>query len=142
MEENKFPFLVKDLAKYCDVTTDAIRYYTRLSLLKPVRDPANKYNLYNNEDVQKLRFITRAKYLGYKLSDIAKIFKDCEKGKSPCPRVRKIIEQRIPENRKRLQQQMLLQQRMESALLQWDKLPDGIPDGDTICALIESFEDG
>jgi DNA-binding transcriptional MerR regulator len=92
--------------------------------------------------VQKLRFITRSKYLGYRLNDIAKIFKDCEKGKSPCPRVRKIIEQRIPENRKRLEQLMQLQQRMESAVLQWDKLPDGIPDGDTICALIESFEDG
>jgi DNA-binding transcriptional MerR regulator len=142
MKEDKYTFLVKELAKYCEVTTDAIRYYTRLGLLKPVRDPANKYNIYNSKDVQKLRFITRSKYLGYRLNDIAKIFKDCEKGKSPCPRVRKIIEQRIPENRKRLEQLMQLQQRMESAVLQWDKLPDGIPDGDTICALIESFEDG
>jgi len=141
MKQNKYPLLVKELAKYCDVTTDAIRYYTRLGLLEPVRDPANKYNLYNKEDVQKLKFITRAKYLGYSLGDIAKIFKDCEKGKSPCPRVRKIIEQRIPENRNRLEQLMQLQQRMESALLQWDKLPDGIPDGNKICALIESFED-
>ncbi len=89
--------------------------------------------------MQKLKFITRAKQLGYKLSEIKKIFDDCEKGESPCPRVRKIIENRIPDNRKKLEQEMVLQQRMERALLQWDKMPNGVPDGDTICILIESF---
>ena len=142
MKDNKHRYLVKELATHCDVTAEAVRYYTRFGLLKPMRDPGNKYNLYNDKDAQKLNFITRAKYLGFSLSDIAKIFRDCEKGKSPCARVRKIIEQRIPENRKRLKQLMSLQQRMESALLQWDKLPDGVPDGDTICVLIEGFENG
>ena len=141
MKEEKQLFLVKDLAKTCDVSTDAIRYYTRRGLLNPVRDPVNQYNLYNNRDVQKLKFISRAKYLGYSLGDIEKIFRDCEKGKSPCPRVRHIIEQQISENRKRLEELVSLQQRMENALAQWDKMPDGIPDGDKICALIESFDD-
>ncbi len=131
--------LVKKLAQLSEVTTDAVRYYTRVGLLNPVRDPVNQYNLYNIEDVQKLKFITRAKQLGYKLSEIKKIFDDCEKGESPCPRVRKIIENRIPDNRKKLEQEMVLQQRMERALLQWDKMPNGVPDGDTICILIESF---
>ena len=131
--------LVKKLAQLSGVSTDAVRYYTRLGLLVPVCDPVNKYNLYNIEDVKKLKFITSAKYLGYRLSEIKKVFDDCEKGESPCPRVRKIIEKRIPDNRKRLELEMLLQQRMERALLQWDKMPNGVPDGNTICILIESF---
>jgi hypothetical protein len=31
-----------------------------------------------------------------------------------------------------------LQRRMEQAVEQWVKLPDGLPTGDTICHLIES----
>lgn len=141
MKKEKQLFLVKDLARMCEMSTDAIRYYTRRGLLNPVRDPVNQYNLYNKRDVQKLNFIARAKYLGYSLGDIEKIFRDCEKGKSPCPRVRHIIEQRISENRKRLEKMVSLQRRMENALAQWEKMPDGIPDGDKICALIDSFDD-
>lgn len=141
MKEHKNQFLVKELANHCDASADAVRYYTRLGLLKPVSDPVNNYNQYNHEDIRKLKFISKAKHLGYSLSDIAKIFNDCKKDKSPCPRVRKIIEQRIPENRKRLEHMLVLQQCMENALLKWDRLPDGIPDGDTICALIESIDE-
>ena len=34
---------------------------------------------------------------------------------------------------------MALQARMEQALKQWADMPDGIPDGHSVCHLIESF---
>jgi len=33
-----------------------------------------------------------------------------------------------------------LQIRMEKALKKWRQMPDGIPDGDSVCHLIESIE--
>jgi hypothetical protein len=34
---------------------------------------------------------------------------------------------------------MALQKRMEQALEQWADMPDGVPDGHSVCHLIESF---
>ena len=135
-------FLVKQLAQLCGVSPDAVRYYTHRGLLNPEKDRTNGYKRYSNSDVQRLKFIQLAKRLGYTLNEIARIFADCEKGKSPCPRVREIIERRIDDNRKLLEQQMKLQIRMEKALKQWKKMKDGNPNGETICLLIESFDEG
>lgn len=134
-------YLVNELTKKTGVTADAVRHYTRMGLLKPAKDPANGYKNYSSTDVKRLRFIHIAKRLGFSLSEITRIFEDCERGKSPCPRVREIIQQRIRENRRILDQQMALQQRMEKALKQWVRMKDGEPDGHTICVLIESFGD-
>jgi DNA-binding transcriptional MerR regulator len=77
--------------------------------------------------------------LGYTLSDIQSILDDSNKGQSPCPKVRQIIEQHIEENKRRIQELQSLQTRMENALKKWRNLPDGIPDGDCICHLIEAI---
>ncbi len=45
---------------------------------------------------------------------------------------------RIDENRRKLQELMQLQERMEHALEQWRTMPDGVPDGHSVCHLIES----
>ena len=134
-------YLVNELTKKTGVTADAVRHYTRMGLLKPVKDPNNGYKNYSGTDVKRLRFIDMAKRLGFSLSEITQIFEDCEKGNSPCPRVREIIQRRIDENRRKLEQLMMLQRRMENALNRWHRMKDGVPDGHTICVLIESFDD-
>ena len=88
-----------------------------------------------------LRFIRRAKRLGYTLADIAAILRESGKGKSPCPRVRDIIRRRIKENRKELDELATLQIRMEKALAKWEKMPNKVPDGESVCHLIESVSD-
>ena len=132
---------VKELAQQCDVTVDAVRYYTRIGLLQPVRDPVNGYKLFDQKDARHLTFIHRAKQLGYTLTEIRRIFNECNKGNSPCPLVRDIIQHRIRENRIKLENMLALQDKMELTLKEWEKMPDGIPDGDSICTLIESVTD-
>jgi DNA-binding transcriptional MerR regulator len=126
------------LADNSDVSAENVRYYTRRGLLKPVRHRKNNYRLYQESDIARLRFIRQAKNLGYTLKEIAKIFEQSKRGDSPCPLVREIIERRIADNRKRLDEMLELQTRMETALKQWTKLPDKAPDGNKICHLIES----
>ncbi len=129
---------VAELAKESGATPHAVRYYTRMGLLKPMRNPDNGYRLYQTSEVNWLRFIRQAKALGYTLHEIQDIMQDRNEGHSPCPRVREILQRRIKENRRQLQELKALQDRMEKALLQWSDMPDGVPDGNSVCHLIES----
>lgn len=129
---------VKRLAALADVTADAVRHYVRIGLLKPERDPRNGYRRFSEADVRRLRFVRQAKSLGYTLPEIAEIFAHAERGQSPCPRVRELIGRRIGENRRLVDELRALQERMEKALERWKTMPDGVPDGDSICHLIES----
>ena len=131
-------YTVTELANRCNTTPHAVRYYTRMGLLRPQRHPDNGYRLYDTSEVPWLKFVQRAKNLGYTLKEIREIMHDADDNKSPCPRVREILMKRIKENRKRLDELMALQTRMEQALEQWKHMPDGVPDGHSVCHLIES----
>ncbi len=130
---------VGELSKSAQATPDAVRHYVRIGLLNPSRDPANGYKLFSADDVKKLKFICQAKGLGFTLKDIQEIFNHSNDGRSPCPAVRNIIQQRIDKNRSRLAELNALQQRMDDALDKWKSMPDGEPDGQAICHLIESI---
>ncbi len=61
------------LAKKADVSTDTIRFYEKCRLIaEPARTESN-YRLYPEEDVIRIRFIKRAKNLGFTLSEVGKL---------------------------------------------------------------------
>jgi len=130
---------VTELATYSSITSDAVRYYTRIGLLHPKRDAINGYRKYSTIDSHRLRFIARAKQIGFTLAEIQQVFSDAERSCSPCPRVRDILQRRITENRQKIKIMKSLQLRMEQAQREWDDISDGMPDGESICQLIESI---
>jgi DNA-binding transcriptional MerR regulator len=133
-------YQVSELALKCNVSKDTVRFYAKIGLLKSQRDPNNGYQYFSGQEVKRLEFIKRAKYLGYTLKEIKHIFHESLKGSSPCPLVRDLIQRRLKSNKKRLAQLEELQHHMEDALAKWQVMPDGVPDGDSICALIESID--
>ncbi len=137
---------VSQLSRKGGVPPHVVRYYTRIGLLDPVRHPDNGYKLFARTDISRLRFIRRAQNLGYSLDDIAQIMQESSCGRSPCRKARAILRQRIEENSRKLEELARLQRRMERALAQWETMPDYLPDGESICHLIEStniaIEDG
>lgn len=128
---------VNGLARAAAVPPHVVRYYTRIGLLRAQRNPDNGYKLFNGAHLHRLRFIRQAQELGYTLAEIRHILNDADKGESPCPLVRKILEQRLEENRRRVRELIELQHRIERALKAWKRMPDGTPDGHTVCHLIE-----
>lgn len=129
---------VTEFARCAGITTHAVRYYTRVGLLTPMRHRDNGYKLFTERDRRRLDFIRKAQDLGYKLSEIAEFIATAECGQSPCSQVREVMSKRVEENRLRLNGMILMQKRMEEALRIWEQLPDGHPDGKTICYLIET----
>lgn len=133
---------VSELAKSIGVPAHVVRYYTRAGLLKPRRDRGNRYRLYTDADVTRLRFIRRAKLLGFTLDDIRQILRDADRRRSPCPTTRKIIVTRLNESKKRLAALVELEGRMKTAIKAWRSMPDAVPTGDSICHLIEAVTRG
>ncbi|MFQ5755907.1 MAG: MerR family transcriptional regulator [Acidiferrobacterales bacterium] len=129
---------VSEISRRGKVAPHVVRYYSRIGLLSPARHPENGYKLYVRSDVSRLQFIRQAQSLGYTLEEIGQILEDSTQGRSPCRKVRDILRRHIDENRRKLKELMELQKRMEDALTQWQELPDGVPNGDTVCHLIES----
>ena len=130
---------VSQLAKQAGVEPHVVRFYSREGLLTPQRNPGNGYMVFETGDIHRLHFIRLAKRLGYTLTEIHEILRDAERGESPCPKVRDILSHRINQTRRKVQELTALQVRMENALKQWEQMPDGVPDGHTVCHLIESF---
>jgi len=61
------------LAKKAGISTDAVRFYERRGLIaEPARTTSN-YRLYPLEDAARLRFIKRAKDIGFSLSEIKEL---------------------------------------------------------------------
>jgi MerR family transcriptional regulator, Zn(II)-responsive regulator of zntA len=126
------------LAKKSDVSLYTVRHYTRIGLLKPARNRQNNYKVYQPSDAVRVRFIKAAGSLGFSLSEIAEILDEANHGISPCPLVREIIVRRIEENRRKIKEMQRLQKKMENSLKDWSKMKDSMPNGDSVCHLIES----
>ena len=76
---------ISDLAERSRIRPATLRYYESLGLLRPERDP-NGYRRYRAEDLDRLRFVTRAKQLGLRLDEIAELL--LVRGDGACPPVR------------------------------------------------------
>ena len=61
---------IGQLANSAGVAVDTVRYYERQGLLPPPQRRDSGYRRYGEEDVLRLRFIRRAKGLGFTLEEI------------------------------------------------------------------------
>ncbi|WP_110667121.1 MerR family transcriptional regulator [Salinicola halophilus] len=132
---------VTELARTAGVTPETVRHYTRQGLLVPTRDPNNGYQLFDRRALSRLRFIQRARTLGFSLKEVAEILEQADQGDSPCPLVRDLLAARLPCIRNQIEELQALAARMEQAIHEWSMLPDGTPNGDSICRLIEHTAD-
>lgn len=89
------------LANAAEVGIDTVRFYERAGLLKrPQRTPAG-YRLYAESDTARLRFIRRAKALGFSLEEIAELLR-LNDGGGRRSAVRALAEQRLKEIEQKL----------------------------------------
>ena len=61
------------LAERAGVAVDTIRYYERTGLLRPAGRLASGYRRYGDAEFRRLRFIRRAKALGFSLDEIQEL---------------------------------------------------------------------
>lgn len=132
---------VSEIARAATVKPDTVRFYTREGLLNPSRNPDNNYQQYDADDLRRLRFARKARQLGFSLPEIRAILDRADDHNSPCPMVREVFEHRLADVEREIAELQQLQKRMKSALNAWQAMPDGTPDGHTICRLIEHWDE-
>ena len=66
-------FGIGQLAQRAGVAIDTVRYYERSGLLPPSGRLASGYRRYGEIELKRLRFIRRAKVLGFTLEDIREL---------------------------------------------------------------------
>jgi len=73
------------LARAADVNVETVRYYQRFGLIDEPAKPIEGYRIYPPETIDRLRFIKRAKQLGFSLKEITELL---DLGEGQCDDVR------------------------------------------------------
>jgi Zn(II)-responsive transcriptional regulator len=101
------PATIGWLAREAGVRVDTIRYYERRGLIPLPSRRDSGYREYTDEDLARVRFIRRAKDLGFSLAEIAELLnlkvdkrKTCADVKREAERKRAQIDRRIVELRR------------------------------------------
>lgn len=88
---------ISRLAKATGVGIDTVRYYERNGLLPEPPRRASGYRAYREEDVQRLRFIRRAKQLGFSLEEIRGLLELSQQNEQGVPGVHATAAARLAE---------------------------------------------
>jgi DNA-binding transcriptional MerR regulator len=88
---------VAELAAAVGVPPDTVRYYERAGLLKPPRRTTAGYRSYDDDAVDRLRFIRGAQRLGLRLADIRTLLEIRDTGTCPCEPAGDLLRRRLGE---------------------------------------------
>ena len=117
---------IGQVAKQSGVGVETIRFYQKQGLIAEPSRPPNGFRKYSLEVVQQIRFIRRAKELGFSLKDIADLmlFRNQD---SPCCDVKRMAGQKLTEIRSRIISLQRLAEALESLIQECGQGTRGCP---------------
>ena len=115
----------------CNLET--VRYYEKINLLPEPPRRANGYRAYNDAHVQRLRFILRARELGFGIEEIRGLLELVDTRRQTCAEVRQRTEQHLADVRGKIADLL----RIERVLAQTAELCSGedVPD----CPILDAL---
>jgi len=136
MGENRDKPLLKigQLAKRLGLHIRTIRYYEAIGLLPPPERTEGGFRLYTEEHERLLRFVLKAKRVGFSLEEIRKIIRLGEHG-SACEYVRKTVARHIAEIDAQIADLQQLRAELAAAASVWKDAGASSPG--QLCGLIE-----
>lgn len=96
-------FTIGELAKEVGIPTSTIRYYERCKLVSPDGRTAGNYRIYGEAALERVRFIRAAQSTGFSLTDVAELLALRDGTNVPCKAVQNLIENRLTETKKRME---------------------------------------
>ena len=131
---------VAELARWAGVTPATVRYYARIDLLSPGREPENGYRRFSMDDLHRIRFIKSAQGLGLTIGDVKAIFETVSHGEVPCHQVKELVESRLHSIQERIAELQATESRITRAMTAWGEMMNEVPKDDEFCPLIERLE--
>ncbi len=121
------------LARHLGIRPSAVRFYERQGLITSER-LANGYRAYDRDAIDALRFINRAKALGFSLTEVREILALHRGGTESCGCVTKMIEHNLAS----IDQKTAELSGLRRELRRLSKGPAGAHRRQAICPIIES----
>jgi Cu(I)-responsive transcriptional regulator len=90
-------FNISDVARHTGVSAKMIRHYESLGLLKPAKRTYAGYRIYEQKDVHLLRFIRRARDLGFGIREVQQLLGLWQDRRRASADVRRVAEQHLAE---------------------------------------------
>jgi len=128
---------IGQLAKRADVGVETVRFYERRGLLTEPSRRSSGYRQYDEEVVDRLRFIRRAKELGFTLREIKELLSLRLDPSTTCADVKNRAEEKIED----IEAKIRTLQRMKKALVKVTKACNG-RGGTSECPILESLDKG
>ncbi len=86
---------IGSLAKRAKVNLQTLRYYEQCGLLVPFGRAASGYRVYNEESLQRLRFIRHSQAFGFSLKEIGALLKLKPLSPSACKKTHRMAEAKV-----------------------------------------------
>lgn len=129
-------FQIGELSARTGVSSKAIRYYEEIELLPPAKRMENDYRIYDEQDVERLGFIWRARSLDFALEDIAEILAFRDRKKPPCSYVMELMRSQIDEISMRIRDLERTRNELSTLHEAGLQLPEDIQMRSCVCHLI------
>lgn len=130
-------YRIGELAQRHEIKPDTLRYYEKHGLLSPSGRSDSGYRLYNDNDEVKLRFILRAKAVGFSLAQIRELLAiDASRTKWACQDVKGIVENKVAE----LERKIAELTQFRDSLQQLADACCGGPESAEHCSILEALE--
>ncbi|CAA9890241.1 Mercuric resistance operon regulatory protein [Candidatus Methylobacter favarea] len=94
------PLTINGTAKKAGVGIETIRYYQRIGLIDQPEKPLSGYRVYSEDTISRLRFIQRAKELGFSLAEISRLL---ALGDGSCRETKELAAQKLEIIKSKLQ---------------------------------------
>jgi Cu(I)-responsive transcriptional regulator len=125
-ESNGMPFNIGEAAHRSGVSAKMVRHYESLGLLPSVERTESGYRQYTDKEVHTLRFIKRARDLGFSMADIQELVALWQNRRRSSANVRRIAERHVQELNQRMAEMQAMRQTLEHLIhcCQGDHRPD------------------
>ena len=103
---------INEIAKKLRITSRTIRYYEDIGIIKSER-LENNYRYFNEDNLDKLKFLVRSRNLGFSLNECKDLIKLFENDNRKSSNVRAIAKKKLKNNSKQIDELQNLKKSLE-----------------------------
>ena len=120
------PFNIGEAARQSGVSAKMVRHYESLGLLPTVHRTDAGYRQYGDKEVHTLRFIRRARLLGFSMAEIAELLKLWQNQQRASADVKRIAQAHVADLERRIAEMQAMRQTLQQLAhcCQGDNRPD------------------
>jgi MerR family copper efflux transcriptional regulator len=104
---------IGEVARHSGVSAKMIRYYESLGLVKEARRTAAGYRIYDDNDIHTLKFVRRARNLGFSIEEIERLLALWQNRRRSSGDVRRVAQDHIADLNRRIEELQAMRRTLE-----------------------------